>query len=69
MSHTRQSLIHDVVQSKMKITRLGALGMLAVLRPSRILVFVVIWNILFGIGVLLDGGMHSTIKTVGGNPC
>ena len=51
----------------MKITRLGALGMLAVLKPSRILVFVLIWNVLFGLTVLLDGGMHRPIKTVGGN--
>jgi len=39
--------------------------MLLVVKPLRILIFIVVWNILCGVAILLNGGMGS-IETPGG---
>ncbi len=34
-------------------------GMFVVIKPSRIVIFILVWNILCGLGILLNGGSGS----------
>ena len=44
------------------------IGILFVIKPIRILLFIVMWNIICGLGIILNGGLGQ-IKTPGGYLC